>query len=141
MNSSKIVKVLEGAMRSEGTNMVVIDYEKMESKVESMHNAEQRYANEEYIFERSGQQFSIILPSVEIYHSESDYRASYNIDNKDILEILECDFDNIDTIMEKYTDFETFEKHLSQHSNEGTPRIEQKGSEKVIGRESSRRED
>ena len=110
------------AMRSEGSNMVVIDFDKMEGKVSGMQNSEDRYVEGELVFERNGQQFSIILPSVEIYHSESDYKASWHIDNKDILEILDTDFDNVETVVQKYADFEAFERYLEQSQKEESSR-------------------
>jgi hypothetical protein len=125
VSSQKLVKAIEMAMRSEGSNMVVIDFDKMEGKVSGMHNSEDRYVEGELFFERNGQQFSIILPSVEIYHSESDYKTSWHIDNKDILEILDTDFDNVETVVQKYAEFEAFERYLEQSQKEESSRARQ----------------
>ena len=48
------------------------------------------------------------MPVLEMYHSESDYRVSWQVDNKDIIEILASDFDNVDEVMKKYADFAAF---------------------------------
>lgn len=89
--------------------MVIIDYEKMESKVSGSHNMEDKYGEGPFILERSGQSFNIVTPVIEIYHSESEYKTSCRVDNKDILDILESDFENVDRIVEKYFDVMDFD--------------------------------
>jgi hypothetical protein len=36
------------------------------------------------------------------------------IDNKDILEVIESDFDNVDAIVSKYVNLNNFEEHLGK---------------------------
>lgn len=67
-----------------------------------------------YLFERSGQQLAINLPYLELLHSESEYRQNVYLDNKDILEILDSDFDNVQTILRKYYSMETLEEQLGK---------------------------
>ena len=69
VNSSKLAKSIEGAMKSEGSSMVIIDYERMESKVAGFHNTEDKYGEGPYVLERSGQSFNIVPPIIEILHS------------------------------------------------------------------------
>lgn len=47
----------------------------------------------------------INIPQIEIYHSESDYRVQLAVDNKDILEMLDSDLDDTESIIKKYFDF------------------------------------
>lgn len=54
------------------------------------------------------------MPVLEIHHSESEYKESTHIENKDILEIIECDFDNADQIVRKYFDLSLLEQHLGK---------------------------
>ena len=112
VSGSKLAKSIESAMRSEGSSMVVIDYERMESKVTGSHNMEEKYGEGPFILERSGQSFNIVPPVVEIYHSESEYKTCCRINNKDILDTLENDFENVDRIVEKYFDVMDFDEHL-----------------------------
>lgn len=71
-----------------------------------MQNTEERYNNSNpYLLERAGQQLVINIPQIEIYHSESDYRVQLAVDNKDILEMLDSDLDDAESIIKKYFDF------------------------------------
>lgn len=88
MSSAKLVKAIDNALRAEGSNMSVIDFEKMEGKVSQWQNAEERYNEGPHLLERNGQQFTINLPCLELYHSESDYRISLGVDNRDIIEMI-----------------------------------------------------
>ena len=92
--SSQLVKVVENTMRHEG-GAVVVDYTRMESKVINSDNREAKYSEEPYTFERSGHNLTIQLPRLEIYHAESDFKRSLLIDNNDIWDILETDFENV----------------------------------------------
>jgi hypothetical protein len=94
VQSAKLVKAVENAMRQEGST-ITIDYEKMDAKVGHSSNTEIRYQEIPYLLERSGQQLAINLPYLELLHSESDYRENVYLENKDILDILDSDFDNI----------------------------------------------
>jgi hypothetical protein len=67
-----------------------------------------------YLFEKSGQQLAVNLPYLELLHSESEYRQNVYLDNKDILEILDSDFDNVETILHKYYSMETLEEQLGK---------------------------
>lgn len=113
VGSGKLVKAVEGAMRQEGAT-ITIDYERMEAKVGHSTNGEARYQEVPYIFERSGQQLAINLPHVELLHSDSEYRQNVYIDNQDILEIIESDFDNVEQIVQKYFDLEALEEQLGK---------------------------
>lgn len=111
--SGRLVKAVEGAMRQEGAT-ITIDYERMEAKVGHATNSEARYSEAPYVFERSGQQLAINLPCLELLHSDSEYRQTASIDNQDILEIIESDFDNVEQIFHKYFDLEALEEQLGQ---------------------------
>lgn len=113
VGSGKLVKAVEGAMRQEGAT-ITIDYERMEAKVGHASNGEPKYQEVPYIFERSGQQLAINLPYVELLHSDSDYRQSAHLDNQDILEVIESDFDNVEQIVHKYFDLEALEEQLGK---------------------------
>mgnify|MGYP000120832422 CR=1 FL=1 len=52
------------------------------------------------------------MPTLEVFHSETDYRANYQISNRDIVSILDNDFDNVEEIVEKYVDLNAFEKEV-----------------------------
>lgn len=108
VSSGKLVKAVEGAMRQEGAT-ITIDYERMEAKIGHSANSEARYQEVPYIFERSGQQLAINLPYIELLHSDSDYRQNVYIENQDILDIIESDFDNVEQIVHKYFDLEGLE--------------------------------
>jgi hypothetical protein len=111
--SSKLVKAVEGAMRQEGST-VTIDYEKMDSKIGHSSNTEVRYQEVPYLFERSGQQLAVNLPFLELLHSESEYRQNVYLENKDILDILDSDFDNVEQIFRKYYSVEELEGQLGK---------------------------
>lgn len=108
VSSGKLVKAVEGAMRQEGAT-ITIDYERMEAKVGHSTNTEARYQEVPYVFERSGQQLAINLPYIELLHSDSDYRQNVYIENQDILDIIDSDFDNVEQIVHKYYDLEGLE--------------------------------
>ena len=90
----------------------------MESKVSGYQNTEDKYDNGPFLLQRGGHEFNIITPLLEIYHSESEYRRSCKIDNRDILEILQSDFDNVDQVVDKYVDFIEFDEHLMKCKSE-----------------------
>jgi len=47
-------------------------------------------------------------------HSETEFKQAVILDNKDIMEIIDSDFDNAETILSKYFDFLTFDEHLGK---------------------------
>jgi hypothetical protein len=86
----------------------------MEGKIGHNSNSEARYQEVPYLFERSGQQLAVNLPYLELLHSESEYRQNVYLENKDILEILDSDFDNVEQILHKYYSMETLEEQLGK---------------------------
>lgn len=46
----------------------------------------------------------ISLPCIEFHEPESDYKQKVYILNKEITEIIECNFDNVADIVDKYLD-------------------------------------
>ena len=56
----------------------------------------------------------MILPYLEFEHLGSNFVQRVNILNKEILETLDCNFDNIDTLVEKYLDTQGLEASLSK---------------------------
>ena len=62
------MKTLEAAMKQEGST-VVIDYERIEGKVNHFQNNDVKYQDGPYVFERSSQQFAVHVPCLEIYNS------------------------------------------------------------------------
>jgi len=44
----------------------------------------------------------------------------WNITNRDILDILDSDFENVESIMNKYADFGAFERYLEEHQSNRT---------------------
>ena len=56
----------------------------------------------------------MILPYLEFEHLGSNFVQRVNILNKEILETLDRNFDNIDTLVEKYLDTQGLEASLSK---------------------------
>jgi hypothetical protein len=111
--SSKLVKAVESSMRQEGATLT-IDYEKMEGKMGHSSNSEAKYQEVPFLFERGGQQLAINLPYLELLHSESEYRQNVYLENSDIIDILDSDFDNVEHILKKYYPLETLEQQLGK---------------------------
>ena len=87
VNSSRLVMVLESALKIEG-NQIVVEYEKVEAKGSSFKNNEARYLQGDYTFDRLGQELKVILPTLEIVSTDINYSQSTLIDNADIVKIL-----------------------------------------------------
>ena len=66
----------------------------------------------DYSFERLGQLLHVVLPYLEFSHVESDFNQKLNILNKQILDIVESNFDNVGEIVEKYLDTEKLQGAL-----------------------------
>lgn len=98
-----LVRAVEGAMKQEG-GTVVVDYLRMESRMSGGENREVKYEEGPHCFERGPHQLTITLPRLEIFHAESDFKRSLLIDNSDILDIVDSDFENAEGIVGKYLD-------------------------------------
>ena len=70
----------------------------------------------DYNFERLGQEFSINLPHLEFEHPASKWTQRVYILNKEILDTLDCNFDNVDTLAEKYLESQSLEAAIAQLS-------------------------
>jgi phosphoribosyl-AMP cyclohydrolase len=66
------------------------------------------------LFEKAGQQLVLNMPTIEIYHSESEYKQTELIDNKDILDVIEADFDNVEAIFSKYFNEKAFQETVGK---------------------------
>lgn len=98
-------------MRQEGST-VTIDYEKMDAKVGRTDNPEPKYAQLPLEFEMAGQKLALVFPYLEVAHAETGYKQSVGLENKEILESIDSDFDNADKLFAKYFNAQAFEQHL-----------------------------
>ena len=78
-----------------------------------IENKEMKYDEGPHQFERGSHKLSIIIPRLEIYHAESDFKRSLLIDNTNILDIIDSDFENVENIIGKYLDPQDLEDHIA----------------------------
>lgn len=100
-------------MRQEGTS-ISIEFDKLDSKYSNQVNNETKYQKIEYNFERAGQILTIALPFLEFSHLETGFRQVVSLENKEILDIIEKEFDNLNEIVEKYLDQSKLEHELGK---------------------------
>ncbi len=89
-----------------------MNYQKLKEKAMAFTNSEQKYQNLGYKFEKIGTQFKINLPYLEFSHIESNFKHTAQLTNKDILDILSQQFDNVHDIVYKYFNHEGFSSLL-----------------------------
>ena len=92
----------------------MVEFDKIESRAGHLSNSESKYQNIDYSFDRLGQQFVVSLPVLEFEHHGANFLQKVNLLNKEILETLDCNFDNIDALVDKYLDTEGLENCLSR---------------------------